>query len=237
MSRHPKAPVLYDSAAVPKVGRVRRAVSWWMGSTKTLMVSGVFMVIVAATGVWLVVFPSNSPPPAASGAMKAATASNPATAVIATPSITPAAGCKEQKAMDVLPETLVLTTYSTQWYPIGAMLAPQSKDAGPLDMKTQQCFARTPEGALYAVATRVALEAQKGGVSGRQFSGYQWLSYTPDLATVSVAARAVSGNNAEPGTARSFSVTWSGNDWQVAVIDQPVEYLDGLRTFTTWGGA
>lgn len=231
-----KAPALYDSAAVPKVGRMRRVSNWWMGSTKTLMFSGVFVLILAATAVWLVVFPAPDPPAPIQAQVDPVNGGSPSL-VPATPTAVPAVGCAPQEAVPVPPETLVLTIYSTKWYPIGSMLVPTSTAAGPGDLTTHQCFTRSPEGALYAIATRVAIEAQKANVSGRQFSGYQWLSYSPDLATVSIAARAVNGDNAEPGTARTFSATWSGNDWQVSVVEQPVEYLDGLRTFTTWGGA
>lgn len=231
--RQKPAPALYDSAAPPKVGKVRQVTRWWLRSTKTLIFSAVLMAILAATAVYLIVFPAKSGPAQPIASPVAAGSAQVAPQVTASPS--PAVGCAEQPAVQVPPETLVLTTYSTQWYAIGGMLTPRSTVGGP--SQGQQCFARTPEGALYAIATRVAIEANKAGVSGRQFSGYQWLSYSPHLATVSIAARAVNGDNAEPGTARTFTATWVGNDWQVSVLDQPVEYLDGLRTFTIWGGA
>lgn len=230
MRRHPKVPELHDSAKLPKVGRIRRVKRWWMGSTKTLMVSSVFLVIVAATAVWLVAFPASAPSiPAAIAAAQAST-KVPAEAVAKL-------GCKAQKPVVVSPETLVLTAYSTQWYPMGTMLAPKSKAAGPVNSTAHQCFARTPEGALYAVATRVAIEARNGGVTGRQFSGYQWLAYSPDTSTVSLAARAVNGTGDGTITSRTFTAQWVNNDWQVSVLAQPVEQLDGLRTFTPWGGA
>lgn len=229
-----KAPALYDSAAPPKVGRTRRLVSWWMGSTKTLIASVVVLLIVAALGIYLVLVPAPDLP-----SRQSAQSSGDPVVAAPTESVTTQAAvvCPEQPSVEVAPETLVLTTYSTKWYAIGEMLAPTSKTAGPQQSGTHQCFARTPEGALYAIATRVAIEASKAGASGRQFSGYQWLSYSPALATVSIAARAVNGDNAEPATARTFTATWVGSDWQVGVVNQPVEYLDGLRTFTTWGGA
>lgn len=234
MFRRSKAPELFDSAAEPKVGRIRRVSRWWMSSTKTLITSAVFMMILVATGVYLAVFPAPDPVP--TPVIASAPAETPALEPVAAAPAVPSAACVEQAAKPIPPETLVLTTYKTQWYPIGGMLAPQSKTGGPTDAVARQCFTRSPEGALYAVATRVATEAQGSGVAGRQFSGYQWLSYTPDFATVSLAAHAV-GDSAEQVTARTFTATWLGTDWQVSVLQQPIEYLDGIRSFTIWGGA
>ena len=69
-------------------------------------------------------------------------------------------------------------TFTPAWYPVGTSTAPESATAGPI--KARQCFTRTPEGALYAVSTRIAEQIASAGLTGYQFSGYQWLSYTPD---------------------------------------------------------
>lgn len=232
MRRHPKVPELHDSARPPKVGRIRRAWRWQLGSTRLRGIPTVLLAVVIVAAVYLLVIPA----PAASIPQAVVQDRAGATPSVAAPDAIKVE-CKAQTPVAVVPETLVLTTYSTQWYPMGTMLAPQSKTGGPGNAPAHQCFSRTPEGALYAAATRVAQEAAKGGVSGAQFSGYQWLSYSPDLATVSIAARPVNGTGGGSITSRTFSTRWVGNDWQVSVLDQPVEKLDGLRTFTPWGGA
>jgi hypothetical protein len=59
--------------------------------------------------------------------------------------------------VDVPPETLVLATFDTTWSPVGQSQAPSSPAAGPLIAAPfASCFARTPEGSLYAIASFVA---------------------------------------------------------------------------------
>jgi hypothetical protein len=203
-----------------------------MQSTGAKMASWVFLLSVAAAGVWLVVFPPESAPAEATGTPTMAAAPTPAAppTVAATPT-----ACAPQAAVEVTPEQVVLTSYDTTWYRMGTVLAPSSATGGPLaGDPASNCFARTPEGALYAIATRQVREANAAGVSGWRFTGYRWNQFTPELATVTIAVGATTGGGE---AARAYTALWQNNDWQVvAPTEENNEPIDSLRTFTPWGG-
>lgn len=210
-------------------GRVRRLRQWWMQSNSALMASTAFLLLLATVGVWLLVFPQSSPAPAIDPAAPTASA-------VPTTSPAPiAASCVEQPAVPVTPETLVLTGYPTNWYQMGDVFAPRSTTGGPISTTAVECFARTPEGALYSIATRVAMESVDAGVGDWRFSGYRWDSYDPDIATVTLAVRRLGGEGF--GTARTFTAVWDHADWRVRDPESTgIDTADSLRTFTPWGG-
>lgn len=215
-------------------GRIRRVSRWWMQSNAALMTSGVFGVMILAALLWLVAFPA--PPVRVPLAVTQipALADDPAT-VGATAEL--AVACPGQVPVDVTPEQLVLTSYTTSWYRMGTVMAPWSIAGGPAQGDPANvCFARTPEGALYAVATRNAAEARDAGIGGWRFSGYRWNSYTPELAVLTLAITAV--GNEGFGTARMFTTIWQDNDWKI-LDPTPADTvpIDSLRTFTPWGGS
>jgi hypothetical protein len=126
------------------------------------------------------------------------------------------------------------------------MSAPSSPAAGP--NQARRCFARTPEGALYAAVTRLAEEAASTGlvqeaaaqgVTDIRFSGYRWQSYTPDKAIVVVRLAASNGVDTHQA-GRVLDVTWANNDWQVAPDDTAAAAsaaADPKRIYTPWGGS
>ena len=149
MFRRHKAPrVDRDPAAV---GLLRRSYSGFMGSSVTLMLSGILMLVLLAGAVYVVAVPA---PQGASGAPSSGAGQAPdaAPAAPSTPSAPPE--CADQPAVAVPPETLVETTYTTQWVPVDGQSLPQSQGAGPaISDWPRRCFSRTPEGALYAIST------------------------------------------------------------------------------------
>jgi hypothetical protein len=72
--------------------------------------------------------------------------------VAAAPAAT--ATCPEAPAVEVLPEQVVLASYTPTWVPEGSAVKPSSATGGPtLPGPVSQCFARNPEGVLYAAAS------------------------------------------------------------------------------------
>jgi len=201
--------------------------------------------IATALAMWIfsVLVPTSAPIPGSAAPVPGAGGTvTPTLTSDALPS--PQVTCGEQPAVDVLPEQLVLQTYITTWYPVGTMSAPSSTAAGPT--QARRCFARTPEGALYAAVTRMAEEASAtgvaqdaaaAGVTDIRFDGYQWLSFTPDRAVLLV--RVAANNSAETRhAARALDVTWTDNDWAVVPDDSAAAVKAAAspeRVFTPWG--
>jgi hypothetical protein len=200
----------------------------------------VFLAVLLVGGLWVLVVPPGSPQ-----------ATTPVVAPTVVPTLasdampSPAVICSAQPPVELDPEQLVTATYITTWYPVGTMSAPSSTAAGP--GQARRCFARTPEGALYAAVTRmveeaiatgVTQEAASKGVTGIHFDGYQWLTYTPDRAVLMV--RVAASNSVETRhVARVLDVTWTADsDWAVVPDDTTAAAsaaADPQRVFTPWG--
>lgn len=209
-----------------------------MGSGTGRTISLTFVLVIAAAGVWLVLTPP-APPPVSGESLGSQVMAVPrpgsATEDGSPPvsAVVPGA-CPAQAAEAVNPEQLVLTPYVTSWAPSGPVLLPSSPTGGPVE--ALRCFTRTPEGALYAIATTIAMN---GDMGGKRFSGYRWNNYTPDLAEVSVGMVWTSGPQSGTGTPMPWTALWVDNDWQVLPPTKATlvaETENNLRTLTPWGG-
>ncbi|HEX6681300.1 MAG TPA: hypothetical protein VF062_00780 [Candidatus Limnocylindrales bacterium] len=140
-------------------GRLRRAGQWYMASTGTLVASATLLCIILAGGIYLVLVPAPtvSDQPSRSAARPAVTVASgaPEQVAPALPAADPAASlCPKQRRVDMSPETVVLAMYDTQWEQSGGALVPRSDGGGPATTTApRSCFTRTPEGALYSLAT------------------------------------------------------------------------------------
>lgn len=151
MGRRKGAPSIdYDAT----IGRAheRAMETWFMRSKVTWVLSIGVLVAAAACGVYVFVFTSPPAPRAGGEAAPAAPVTAPEPGpVTAAPADT---GCQLQPGAEVAPETLILTTFQTQWQPTLGALYPTSETAGPISAAWPgSCFARTPEGALYSAAS------------------------------------------------------------------------------------
>jgi hypothetical protein len=209
-------------------------------------VTAVFFVVVIAGLIWIVFFPPGKPLVTGTGSTPAP-ATAPAESTLTSDAMpSPAVDCPPQDPIEFLPEQVLSESYITTWYPVGAMAAPSSPAAGPT--QARRCFARTPEGALYAAVTRLAEEAANTGlvqqaaaqgVTDIRFSGYRWQSYTPDKAIVVVRLAASNGVDTHQA-GRVLDVTWADNDWQVVPDDTAAAAsaaADPKRIYTPWGGS
>lgn len=154
----------------------------------------------------------------------------------------------------------------TAWYIKGKVATPRSVEFGPAKGKADvaSCFARNPEGALFAVATLAAdiyprdertkraleLRAVPGldldatlkddlGTPGpiSQFAGFRFEDYTPDRATITLATRLTDGPNAGSLGATPLTVVWRNGDWylQLQETSQSI-VLSSLDGFVKWSG-
>lgn len=223
----------------------RRIGDRWQGPAGYGIVA-VFFVVIAAALVWLVFFPPGAPLATGNGTVPGSASDSPDVTFTTDALPSPVVACPPQDPVEVLPEQVLGESYVTTWYPVGTMAAPSSPAAGPT--QARRCFARTPEGALYAAVTRLAEEAANTGLTQQaaaqgvtdiRFSGYRWQSYTPDKAIIVV--RMAASNGVETRQAgRVLDVTWADNDWQVAPDDTDAAMsaaADPKRTFTPWGGS
>lgn len=139
-------------------GRIRRAGRWYMQSTGTLVASGLLLLVLAAGAVYLAVVPPATPS-AASGRPTAAPAGDSAgpAAQDGPDALAPGPGlglCPAQDPVAVAPESVVLAMYDTHWDQLNGALVPSSQTGGPINTGAPRtCFARTPEGALYSLAS------------------------------------------------------------------------------------
>jgi len=235
MSRSKLAePVDTTVVSPPWIGK--RVANWWRGSTTALFGSALVLCLCAALAIWAVLDPPRPVTTDTNRGQQAELVAPPAPASDSLPS--PEVVCPDQAPpADVMPEDLVNQTYITEWYPVGTMVAPRSATGGPTDAR--QCFARSPEGALYAVSTRLAEEVASAGGLGIHFSGYQWRSFTADKAVLLIRVKADTAAGTEY-LARMFVATWDGTDW-TAEPDMSAEAVksadDPLRVFTPWGSS
>lgn len=230
-----------DTKALSQPGWIGRQRSRWRTSRKSYIVSATFLALVLVAGLWILIVPPPAPAPTPdAGDSAQAGAAGGAQDVMPSPAVI----CGAQPALPLTSEQVAATTYVTTWYPVGMMSAPSSPEAGPT--QARRCFARTPEGALYAAVTRMAeeaaatgvtQEAASKGISDIHFDGYQWLSWTPDRAVLMVRISAT--NSVETRhAARALDVTWADNDWAVVPDDTSAAAsaaADPKRVFTPWG--
>lgn len=252
----------YNAAAAP--GRLARAGSWWMGSTKTWAVSVGFMVVTAIGVILMLVLPNDSDPGANAGTGQQIAPASTA------PVVEQVSLCKSQKAVKVLPEELVLASYKTTWTRVGDLQEPSSKAAGPAKEVDgwPVCFSRTPEGAMYSAASFAAnaVPAMEKGQLREFFtartshtgnfavlmadlpagsppkarptvtiSGYLWNNYTPETASVQIRYRAVTGQT----TVTIYNLAWERNDW-VLIVPGKSDIVGAdptNKSFTPWGGS
>ncbi len=155
----------------------------------------------------------------------------------------------------------------TTWEPWGATVLAGSDTAGPKqknDHGIRSCYARTAEGALYAMANAAAYctdsrySAEANGLiiasgpgrdaavkaagdykpcqpSADLIRGYRFSSYDGNTATIYLAVE-VSG---QMGTV-PYQLTWEDGDWKLVVTDdgQPpmaAGPLDSMSGYTVWG--
>lgn len=85
----------------------------------------------------------------------------------------------------------------------------------------------------------LSADGQTVGQPLARISGYRWIEYSPDSASVELQFRLIdSTDGTQPPPTTAFQVAWEFNDWRVVI---PTEgggvHLAGgkLRTFTPWG--
>lgn len=130
-------------------GRIMRTTRWWFAPENVTAKSrkrwkfylvGIGVIALAALIVSFL-HPRATPAPVAA-----------TPAPVPGPALTPA--CPASDPVPVPPETLVLTTFDPLWVRDGQMSRPTSTTGGPFAGNPfPSCFARTPEGALYATAS------------------------------------------------------------------------------------
>lgn len=138
-----------------QVGRLRRGGRWFMHSQGTLVASAMVLIAILAAGLYVLIVPADTDGPGEPARDQPGAAAPAPVDDQKFPVADPAVNlCPEQPAKGVAPETLVLAAYSTSWVVENGWLVPQSTDAGPaVATHPRACFARTPEGALYSLAT------------------------------------------------------------------------------------
>lgn len=216
-------------SAPPPVGRLRRVGRWW-ASPRGYTFSFVFGLVLLGLLGWLIVGHGSTPTAVRSTQIGAGPVQ------VAPTVVQPSLPCPDQPVASVTPEQLVLTEFDTVWKPAGELKVPTSPSGGPFANGSAQCFAHSPEGALYAVASRIVAEANTAGVSNWRFSGYQWNStFTPEQVTVTIAIAQVAGP--PKGAARPWLASWVNGDWQIDPLSGvPTVAVNGMQQFTAWGG-
>jgi hypothetical protein len=134
----------------PSQGRVTRTVRWWYAPTnvtaKAKKTSRNFLLLVAVVlaGIWAATFfwPAQAPQPQAAVPVP----------VAQPPQLV--SSCTPADAVEFLPEQVILQTFEPVWVRDGSMSRPVSTTGGPFSGDPfPRCFARTPEGALYAASS------------------------------------------------------------------------------------
>lgn len=140
-------------------GRIRRAGDWYLRSNATLIASGLLVLVLLAGVVYLVVVPPpDAGTPGRGDTVVPTTTGAPDAADLGEPALVPPAPtanfCPDQDRIELAPETVVSARYDTLWEPSGGAALPRSDGAGPRNPEEpRSCFARSPEGALYSLAT------------------------------------------------------------------------------------
>jgi hypothetical protein len=138
--------------AVTSQGWLDRRLTKLVNSNRWASFAWLLVIATAGGLVYLFAFPAPEP---AARAVPAATPTTESSTSMPTP--VQVSGCAAADPVPVPPEALVLTTFDTTWSPVGQSQAPSSPAAGPLIAAPfASCFARTPEGSLYAIASFVA---------------------------------------------------------------------------------
>lgn len=136
----------------PRPGRIARTAKWWYApdperiteksrkTSKTFL--GILVIALVAGLVVILVRPS-------------AEESSPAAAIApSVPPILVTSDCAPAEAVDLLPEQVVSAAFEPLWVRDGTMARPTSTTGGPFSGDPfPKCFARTPEGALYAATS------------------------------------------------------------------------------------
>ena len=228
------------SAASAKALRRPTRRERWRDGRRPYVICATFMGVLLTACLWIMLFPPTHGPAGDGTPPGQAVAKTPTVDVMPSPAVT----CAAQASVDLAPEQIAAASYITTWYPVGTMSAPSSAAAGP--GQARRCFARTPEGALYAGVTRMVEEAASTGltqeaaakgVTDIHFDGYQWLSWSPDRAVLVV--RVAASNSVETRhVARVLDITWADNDWAEVPDDSTAAgqaAADPKRVFTPWG--
>lgn len=215
-----------------ELGRLRSAGRRYMQSRATFVGSMVFVLVLLAAAIYLIVVPAPQP---RSGPTEAGGESAPP--LIAAPPPPPAAAelCADQEPVEVLPEVLLSTTFSTAWVESFGAPVPESDTARPTHTDwPRQCFPRSPEGALYSVATllnaaNAANAADTLSLAEARFSrtgGYQR----------QMAALQAAGGSTITGTQPQMAIIgyrWAGYTPLVATLELQWVYLSGPTADTT----
>lgn len=152
MGRRKGSPTVDYNRQDPITETLERATqSRLMRSPKLYVASIGFFGLLLVGAVYVLLVPASSTPGAGG---TAAPATAPATSVPPVTAAPVATDCPSAEAQDVAPETLILTTFETQWQPTAGTLYPSSQSGGPVSATVPaSCFTRTPEGALYSAAS------------------------------------------------------------------------------------
>lgn len=216
-------------------GRLRRAGTRYMQSRVTFVGSAVLVLVLLAGAIYLVVVPA--PPPVAGSATGPDEAVVEPTVIEPAPPPPAAVLCSEQQAAEVMPESLLSTTYATTWVADDGAAVPESETTRPTFSEwPRQCFPRTPEGALYSVATllneaNAATPQMQLPLAEARFSrtgGYQR----------QVAELRATGGSVIEGTRPQMAIIgyrWMGFTPATATLEMLWVYLSGPLADTTKG--
>lgn len=145
----PRQPTDYNEPA--RQGRFVRTAKWWYApeniTPKAKKASWVYLFILGALLVTVLLatflWPTSSPQVSEQGA-----------ALPAPPPVLLTSDCAPAEAVDFLPEQVVTLTPEPLWVLDGTMSRPTSPTGGPFSGDPfPRCYARTPEGALYAATS------------------------------------------------------------------------------------
>ncbi|QGG39909.1 hypothetical protein [Aeromicrobium yanjiei] len=166
------------------------------------------------------------------------------------PSATPAGSAGDQRSSSAcgLPDsqdTALTDAPDAEWKILGTSAVPQNESTGPAQVEDDipRCFARSPEGALFAATwltvllnePRFASEAlvrsrmvpgpaldaflasDDGGATTKipaQIAGFRIEDYSPDRSTVSVIARLTDGPDSGGLLQIVMTMVWQEGDWK-----------------------
>lgn len=185
------------------------------------------------------------------------------------PSTNPEPGAGSQTSSSVCgladgDQTIPTVAPPAKWVVVSGTAIPESRTFGPGNRVdgVGACFARNPNGALFAVAnflgdsasprakapalldrffddankTAAAAEfADRSGAAetyGLQIDGFRLVDYTRDRATVELTFRATEGPTAGSRAATSFTVAWSKGDWRIVTPPNGVFPTTAITSLT-----
>jgi hypothetical protein len=175
-----------------------------------------------------------------------------------TPSVQPQAQSKSMCGLPDGDQEIPTTGPKAKWVLVGRTAIPTNKQIGPGAIKdgVPECFAHSPIGAVFAAMGIVAAgrnnDASKGAFQDRmlrpdgsspgtddggvmQIAGFRVDHFDADHATVTLPARATTGNKAGGLASVTVDLEWARGDWRTVRVNP--SSLASLAGFVEWSGA